>query len=175
MAETFLIADLHFGHSNIINFLRADGSKLRDFDTIEEHDEVLIHNWNSVVSNRDKVYVLGDVSMSRKHLGKVGWLNGDKVLYKGNHDTAKLSEYVNAGFRDVRAFGVMDNLVLSHIPIHPMEMGRFRGNVHGHLHDKVVMNGPTPDHRYRCVSAEQTNMTPISFDVVRHEMPEQGS
>ena len=32
----FFIADLHFGHNNVINFTNPDGSKCRDFDTVEE-------------------------------------------------------------------------------------------------------------------------------------------
>ena len=34
----------------------------RPFDTIEEHDEALIANWNSVVTEDDHVYILGDFS-----------------------------------------------------------------------------------------------------------------
>ena len=61
MTKTFLIADTHFGHNNIINFLKPDGSKLRNFLSIYDHDEYIIDKWNSVVKPEDKVYHLGDV------------------------------------------------------------------------------------------------------------------
>lgn len=49
MANIFLIADTHFSHLGVCQFLNNDGTKLRPFDNIEEMDEILIQNWNSVV------------------------------------------------------------------------------------------------------------------------------
>lgn len=49
----FFISDTHFGHSNILNFKREDGSPLRDYSSIEEHDEYLIQRWNSTVKATD--------------------------------------------------------------------------------------------------------------------------
>ena len=55
MGKNFYIADLHFGHKNII---RYDN---RQFASVDEMDNTLIKNWNSVVSNDDTVYILGDI------------------------------------------------------------------------------------------------------------------
>jgi len=85
---TFLTSDLHFGHRNIIRI-----GKGRPFDSIQEHDEALIENWNSVVKPGDLVYVLGDLSIEttideiRKPLSR---LNGAKHLILGNHDRKKI-------------------------------------------------------------------------------------
>ena len=49
--KTFFTSDLHFGHNK--DFLY----KPRGFDNIEEHDDTVIENWNSVVSKDDTVYV----------------------------------------------------------------------------------------------------------------------
>lgn len=56
MGKTYFIADLHFGHKNCLSY------DARPFTTIEEHDQALINNWNSVVCIDDDVWILGDIS-----------------------------------------------------------------------------------------------------------------
>ncbi len=161
--KTFLIADTHFGHANILTFKRNNGLPLRDFPNIDEHDELLIDNWNSVVSTNDKVYHLGDVGF--KSFSKLGYilerLNGTKVLIKGNHDGFKLSQYQQY-FKDIRGTHQLDKFILSHIPIHPESLSRWRGNIHGHVHDNTLQ-----DDRYINVSVENINFTPIDFEEIR--------
>lgn len=162
--NTFLISDTHFGHKNILSFKRNDGTSLRPaFNSIEEHDEFLIDNWNKVVSPTDKIYHLGDVGFYNvsKLLEIMSRLNGRKVLIKGNHDNLKLSQYAQC-FSDVRAYHVLDKFVLSHIPIHPESVTRWKGNIHGHLHANTL-----DDSRYINVSCEQINYTPISFEELK--------
>jgi calcineurin-like phosphoesterase family protein len=161
MPNIFLISDTHFGHVGVTQFLRIDGSKLRPWDNTEEMDEALVSNWNSVVSPKDKVYHLGDVVINRKALSTLSRLNGELILVKGNHDIFRIDEYLTY-FKDIRAYHILDNLIMSHIPIHPDSKGRFKGNIHGHLHDKVV-----GDPWYYNVSVEQINYTPIPFETVR--------
>ena len=50
----YYIADMHFGHTNVIRFDN------RPFADTEQMDEVLIQNWNERVTADDTVYVLGD-------------------------------------------------------------------------------------------------------------------
>lgn len=165
--KTFLVADTHWGHSNILNFLKKDGTHLRPgFADIKEHDQHLIDRWNSVVSPGDKVYHLGDVGFtSFTHVKNIfDALNGTKVLIKGNHDNFKLSQYAQI-FKDVRAYHVLDKFILSHIPIHPESLARWRANIHGHLHDNVH-----DDPRYINVSVERLdNYTPIEFQKIRDQ------
>ena len=87
--KTFLISDTHFGHGNILNFTRDDGTPLRGgFTDIDHHDEFLIQNWNKVVGVNDKVYHLGDVGFKSfaKLKETMDRLKGTKILIKGNHD-----------------------------------------------------------------------------------------
>lgn len=175
--QVFLIADPHFGHHGVCKFLRDDGTKLRPFDTPEEMDEAMIKNWNEVVRPVDKVYVMGDVVINRRCMPIFSRLNGKKVLIKGNHDIFQLKDYLTY-FYDIRAFHYLDKFALSHIPIHPDCLGRFAGNIHGHIHQRVVMmlDGDefrVPDPRYFCVSAEQINYTPIEWNLVRKKFYEQ--
>ena len=166
--KTFLISDTHFGHNNILSFKRNDGTPLRFFASIEDHDETLISNWNSVVKKEDKVYHLGDISMCgwSKTENILNRLNGTKVLIKGNHDEYKLSQYARV-FKDVRAYHRLDKFILSHIPIHPSSLSRWEANIHGHLHDNVY-----EDPRYFNVSVERIGFTPIDFQTLKERIYE---
>jgi len=167
MSKVFLISDTHFGHKNILTFLNQDGSKLRDFASVEEMDETMIDNWNKTVSKNDKVYHLGDLVFSNRKLQEVmPRLNGTKVLIKGNHDNLKLSQYMQF-FKDVRAYHILDKMLLSHIPVFVGSMERWGINIHGHLHGNNV-----PDPRYINVSVEQINFTPIDFEEIREQAKE---
>lgn len=167
MSNIFLIADTHFGHKNILSFLKEDNSLLRPFfKDIVEHDEYLIYKWNKTVSPKDKVYHLGDVGFTNfTTFSKVlQRLHGEKILIKGNHDIFKLSQYMQH-FKDVRATHTLDRMVLSHVPIHPDSLTRWDINIHGHLHDRFIK-----DKRYINVSVEHLNdYTPISFEELKEK------
>jgi len=166
--NTWLISDTHFGHENILKFTRDDGTKLRDFSSVEEMDECMINNWNSVVNAKDRVYHLGDVVINRKALSTLSRLNGRKMLIKGNHDIFKADEYLEY-FDDIKAYHVLDGLILSHVPIHPDSLGRFGCNIHGHLHYReVVDSNGVADLRYWNVSVERIGYTPISLEGLKH-------
>lgn len=167
--KTFLIADPHFSHEGMTKFTREDGTKLRPFNDAAEMDKELVSRWNSVVGKDDKVYVLGDVAMRKKHLPILLELNGKKVLIRGNHDIESAKEYLKY-FYDVRAFHYLDKFALTHFPIHPDSLGRYLANIHGHIHyRKVLLNGEE-DKRYYCVSAEHLDYTPVEWNVLRGEL-----
>lgn len=170
MTKTFLTSDTHFGHRNMANFLRDDGTKLRPYLDSDEMDEALIHNWNRVVSPQDKVYHLGDVAIPRSGLKCLARLNGRKILIKGNHDIFKLSDYAQY-FYDIRGSHYLDKYILTHIPIHESQLIRYKGNIHGHTHyRKVLQANGNPDPRYYCVCVEHTNYAPIEWNIVRNYM-----
>jgi calcineurin-like phosphoesterase family protein len=167
MSTVRFIADLHLSHKNIA--LR------RGFSSVEEHDEHIIEKWNRGVHKRDITYILGDVSMEKSspyHL--LSRLNGLKHVVLGNHDRRQdvkaLLEYVESVAGMMRYKGVM----LTHCPIHPSELDYgFNKNIHGHIHDKVVMKNvyewgyktdSIPDERYICVSCERVDYTPKTLE-----------
>lgn len=174
MANIFLISDQHYGHSNILNFFRSDGTtKLRSFTHVDEMDEHMIECHNSVVKPGDRVYFVGDVCMSHKNLPILNRLNGEKCLIKGNHDKAKLSQYLPY-FYDIRGSHQFDGLLLTHIPVHPDSLARWPCNIHGHLHYNRVMKSPHHiDPRYFNVSVECINYTPISLEELKLEIKKQ--
>ena len=182
MPAVFLVSDTHFGHAGVCRFTRNDGvTKLRPWDDPAEMDEAMVKAWNERVRPNDKVYHLGDVVINRKALSTLARLNGDKVLIRGNHDIFRDDEY-RQYFRELRAYHVMNGMILSHIPIHPESLGRFGVNIHGHLHANRVMrplatSGRTDviDTRYHCVCVEQTpDFAPILFEDVIKRIEAEG-
>lgn len=160
MSKTWVAADHHFGHANIITFKRDDGTPLRDFKSFEEHDEHIIAAHNRLVDPGDRVYLLGDVCIKRSFLHRLGRLNGRLVLVKGNHDIFNLKDYLPY-FDDIRSYVVQKDpeghkVIMSHIPIHSESLDRWGTNIHGHTHYRSV-----EDPRYICVSLEHTNFEPI--------------
>ena len=176
MPAVYLVSDTHFGHAGVCRFLRNDGvTKLRPWDNPEDMDEFMIKAWNETVRPNDKVYHLGDVVINRRALATLARLNGDKVLIRGNHDIFRDDEY-RKYFRELRAYHVMNGMILSHIPIHEESLGRFGTNIHGHLHANRVMKDGAVDVRYHCVCVEQTDFAPVLFeDVIKRIEAEGGT
>lgn len=187
MPAVFLTSDTHFGHAGVCRFTEADGvTKIRPWTDPDEMDEEMIKRWNATVRPNDKVYHLGDVVINRKSLKTLARLNGDKVLIRGNHDIFRDDEY-RLYFRELRAYHVMNGMILSHIPLHEASLGRFGVNIHGHLHSNRVKKargidaktGATVysdenDVRYHCVCVEQTDFTPILFENVIKRIEAEG-
>jgi len=188
MPSVFLVSDTHFGHAGVCHFTHENtGVKIRPWTDPDEMDEAMVKLWNDRVKPTDKVYHLGDVVINRKALKIMSRLNGDKVLIRGNHDIFKDEDY-RQYFRELRAYHVMNGMILSHIPVHADSLGRFGVNIHGHLHTRrvkkargvdartgEVLYSDEPDVRYHCVCVEQTDFAPILFeDVIRRIEAEGG-
>ena len=190
MPAVFLVSDTHFGHAGVCKFTHPDDPevKLRPWTDPDEMDEEMIRRWNDRVRPNDKVYHLGDVVINRKALKTLARLNGDKVLIRGNHDIFRDDEY-REYFRELRAYHVMNGMILSHIPVHEASLGRFGVNIPGHLHASrvkkargvdaktgTVLYSTEIDPRYHCVCVEQTDFTPILFeDVIKRIEAEGGT
>lgn len=86
--HTFFTSDTHFGHANIIRFCK------RPFENVEEMNEVLIENWNKVVSDDDTVFHLGDFAFGGSNVWKeiIPRLKGHINLIIGNHDRKNLRQ-----------------------------------------------------------------------------------
>lgn len=169
MADIFVISDTHFNHGNILKFTdRHSGQSVRPFDTVHDMNETMVDNWNSVVKPGDKVYHLGDVFFGSPVHFKALWprLNGRKRLVVGNHDDVK---FLSSGafFEKVMLWRKFENLLLTHVPVHPttLQEHRFDGkemiNVHGHIHQN-----PSPDGPYKCVCVEQIYYKPLNIEEI---------
>lgn len=201
MSNIFFISDTHFGHEKLVGKGAAgfskpmhgescgDGESARPFATIEEHDEALLKNWNSVVGVNDTVYHLGDFAVggdiSDRVRDIISQLNGRMNLTPGNHCTWKKIQEIMKTVKNFNklqgSFEFRGDFILQHIPVHPREVSkRFKACVHGHLHKEVVVfDGPfcgeaPVDPRYVNVSCEQINYTPISWDDIKQRLRNDG-
>jgi calcineurin-like phosphoesterase family protein len=172
MPNIFLVSDTHFGHANILKFTKADGSPVRSFSCVEEMDDHMVDCWNKVVKPVDKVYHLGDVAMKHQDIKTVARCNGHKRLLRGNHDIHDLKKYTPY-FEEVYATRLLDNMLLSHIPIHPGSLMGRGVNIHGHVHNNVpeLHFGVN----YLNVSVEMINYTPISLEDAKKIFRDRGA
>lgn len=179
MNDIWVISDTHWHHANMLTFITPDGRKVRPWlpEQVDEMDEYMVDRWNSVVKPQDKIYHLGDVAMDKKFIAIVGRCNGHKRLVRGNHDIHPIKLYL-AVFDEVYATRWFEDVIMSHIPLHPESLGpkavdrpRKWANIHGHVHNNVPQGhfGPV----YYNVSVEMIDYTPVHIDEVRKRLREQ--
>ena len=142
MAKVFFIADLHFGHKDVIAFDH------RPFKDVEEMETEMICKWNAKVSRDDHVFVIGDMfgGVTTAHACEiVHSLNGRIHLIRGNHDPR--GQVFESLFEDVAVYkqiqvrvrGVKQRVILRHRLL-PIFKGHDEGVVmlYGHTHDSIV-------------------------------------
>ena len=110
----YYIADLHFSHQEIIRFDK------RPYQTIEQMNNDLVKRWNDTVTDRDDVYVLGDMFWNTDDAPMIlQMLKGRIHLIKGNHD--KITSDMMHYFSSISGYAEIDdnghNLILCHYPI----------------------------------------------------------
>lgn len=178
----FFVSDTHFGHRNIIEFCN------RPFNSVEEMDEKLIENWNSVVKPNDWVFDLGDFAFAPKHRWTelLSELNGRHILILGNHDITRWpGDNIMRLFYRVEQQMILKidgrTVYLNHYPFlcyggsyrHPNEAVYA---LHGHVHsgpncggkdcDRLPMRFP---YQYD-VGVDNNNYTPISWEQVKERI-----
>ena len=171
----YFTSDLHFNHGNILAYEPIT----RPFATIDEMNETLIANWNSVVKPEDTVYVLGDFAMgpAADVHGLVSRLNGTIKLVRGNHDTpAKLKIYQEMGIeiKDIEYLTYKGRFfILCHFPIASEEFMQMVVNdnsevinVYGHVHSNAQKGFYKGTYH---IGVDTNNLTPISIEQVWNE------
>lgn len=164
MNNTLFIADPHFEHANIIRYCN------RPYANLAEMRRDLIYKWNSVVTDDDIVYMLGDFSFGpiTKIREYVAALAGTKHLVMGNHDRHKPHQYLDCGFVSVSKQPIiLDNkYILSHRPIQDTPYI----NIYGHIHNNPITDYSMDPTRSCCVSVECINYTPITLEAINDRM-----
>lgn len=177
--EIWISSDLHLWHENIIRYCS------RPFKDGHEMTELLIQWHNELVKPEDHWYHLGDLTMLRGSLGSsqahrtiaaVRRMHGHKRTLLGNHDHFPPKVYLECGFEKIVGTGQwLDDMILSHYPVHPTSLARSRGCVHGHTHDNpdepvhawVDKNGKQYVQPFLNVCVERTNYRPLPLYQVK--------
>jgi len=170
----YFTADTHFGHKLPIN-KTIMGKQVRPFETVEEMNEALISNWNKVVSSKDEVYHLGDVSLCNVSKTKeiLDRLNGKIYLISGNHEHSALDKKCIDRFEWVKPYHKFDvdieevktRICLMHFPIACWDKMHYGAiHLHGHSHYSYL----PPFGKIMDVGVDNplSNYSPFSFDQI---------
>lgn len=161
MSNIWFWSDPHFHHKNICRLSN------RPFSSVEEMNEKLIDNFNSVVKQGDRVFCLGDFSFGRQEETEKIFNRLNKCqhhLIFGNHDgdeSSKLPWNWARSYYELKINGV--KLVLFHYPIQSWN-GAFRGSIHlhGHSHGHVK----SENIKRMDVGVDCCNYSPINLDQI---------
>lgn len=164
----FFLADTHFGDRNIIRY------ENRLFSSTGDMDNALIHNWNNIVSEKDKVFLVGDFSAYglEKSREICHQLNGEKFLVMGNHDTQNEQYYYECGFSGVSRYPIIyENFwIVSHEPLY-INRNMPYANIFGHVHANPIYADFSE--QSFCVSVERTDYKPVAFSEIERRIREE--
>lgn len=126
MSNVWFCSDLHLGHKNIQKF------RTPLVDSMEMNTQRILNDWNTHVTKRDIVFVLGDFCFNEELYNTLDLPGQTKYLIRGNHDRFTTKTYLNF-FNEVEGIVKYKGMWLSHAPVHPDEL-RGKPNIHGHVH-----------------------------------------
>jgi calcineurin-like phosphoesterase family protein len=151
----FFTSDTHLGHANIIKYCH------RPFSSVEEMDGTIIKNWNSVVSEQDLVYHLGDFAF-RQHHSYRKQLNGEIIFIEGNHDKVTGPGLFKEVHKLLRIKINEYDITLCHFAMRVWNKSHFNSwHLYGHSHGGLPPEGKSWD-----VGVDNNNFTPLSLDQV---------
>jgi calcineurin-like phosphoesterase family protein len=179
--NVWFASDYHFHHANVIKF---DG---RPFDCVEDMNETLIENWNSVVKDNDIVFYLGDLSFN-KNIGEskqlVNRLKGKIHFILGNHDDEKfikelkrfesVSDYINLTIADKDHPQGKQSIMMMHYAMLRWDKAHYGSwHLHGHSHHSLMKDPNYDDYYKRRVLDMGCNgwdYTPVSYSEIKKIM-----
>lgn len=167
----YFTSDLHLNHTNIIKYSN------RPFQDVQEMNEILVLNWNKLITSVDEVYVLGDIGMGNPS-NYIKRMNGTKYLVAGNHDKKNLKnqEFTSLwnwvkDYYELKLDGQL--IVMCHYPFASWN-GMHRNSIclHGHCHGSMEKSLPwiTTGGKIMDVGVDVHGYCPISLNVVNSYM-----
>lgn len=143
--QILYISDCHFYHDNLCRNLDHRG-----FIDFEEMNEFMIKQWNSRVTPKDDVYILGDFCFGKGDAAEriIKQLKGKLHLIIGNHDRfLQDKSFDRRLFRSIEPYSEIRDkgrtVILSHYPVFCYK-GQYRKNtdgspatymLYGHVHN----------------------------------------
>ena len=129
-SNVYFTSDTHFQHGNIIKFCN------RPYSNVEEMNNAIIENWNSVVGPNDIVFHLGDFAWSGSWHKGLDKLIGKIYLILGNHDIVDFKNSYQEkfeGFSQQICINIEgQRVLLNHFPIlcYPDKCWQLFGHCH---------------------------------------------
>ena len=183
-SRIYFTSDTHASHLNVLKYCN------RPFADVDEMNEVLVRNWNSVVGPDDHVYHLGDFSMGGferwNWFAEEGRLNGHIHLILGNHDIERLLKE-NFNFDRFDSIELEHILIIEgwHVFLNHFPFASFSGNydgkvmaLSGHTHvgqlssaveSYDALNAIYKPNQYD-VGIDNNNFTPVSWAEVKNKV-----
>jgi calcineurin-like phosphoesterase family protein len=172
--QTYFTSDTHFDHKYIIQYCD------RPFKNIDEMNVTIVEKWNSIVTNNDTVYHLGDFTLGDiRHFTKwVSQLNGNIKILSGSHDHLWLKDFVESDkvqvvmplvsveFPEIMVGEYPQVIALCHYSMQVWDRSLY-GSWHlfGHSHGTLKGIGLSFD-----VGVDCTEFAPIPLEVIASKM-----
>lgn len=176
--KIFVVSDWHFFHNREFIY------KARGFNNVEDMNNAIITNHNSLVNADDDVYVLGDLLLGgadslEKGLQLISSMNGKLHLVRGNHCTDKrwaayghlpnVVEQQNAIYLNYHKY----HFYMSHYPsltgnLEKESLHQCTINLYGHTHQQTNFYQDIPFMYH--VGVDSHNCHPVTLDSAIEEM-----
>lgn len=161
---TYVISDLHFNHPGILRLER------QEFANVDQHNEFVIRQYNSVVKPDDTCYILGDIGFYNVYdlAPLCRQLNGHKIMIRGNHDRFTDDQALHLlGFEQVinHPYYYDDHTILSHEPVREALDNPYVINIHGHVHKTTLKTDRC--HNYINVNCFMTDYLPLRMETIQ--------
>lgn len=161
----YFTSDTHLGHANIIKHAK------RPFASVEEMDEALIRNWNTVVKPGDTVYHLGDFSWGATDAATyLRRLNGNIHIVFGNHDkpVRKIAHLFKSAQDLLEVSVEAQRITLCHYAMRVWNKSHHGAwQLYGHSHGSLPDN---PNALSCDVGVDCWSYTPVSMAQLRRKM-----
>jgi calcineurin-like phosphoesterase family protein len=157
----YFSSDFHFGDERLNLFGRDLIAK-----NSEDIDNLIITNYNNIITDDDTVYFNGDVAVTLDGLKKVSLLKGYKILIKGNYDQQFTQEQLSEYFHEIYENKIIDingePVFINHYPTNCLEE---LFNITAHVHGvwKVQRNMVN-------VGVDAWHFQPVSEDMIIFQM-----
>lgn len=178
MSKTYITSDTHFDHTNILKYSPWARGHFKD---IEQMNEAIVSNINSMVTDQDILIIAGDICFSShgKTAEFLKRINGQKKLVWGNHD-AKFRQSTEFQTQK-RLMGVVwegdylefdhkfqdkkYKIVVNHFPFLTWNRSHHGSiNLHGHCHSAPE------DRNLQGLAVRQMDIGMCGNDMMPHDM-----
>lgn len=158
----YFTADEHYGHKRVIEYSG------RPFSSVQEMDECIMDNFNSVVTGKDTTVHIGDFSLAgkkREIIEKkyIQRLNGNHIFVNGSHDHWLRSSHPKSIWeRKIEN----QQICCCHYAMRTWPKSHYGAwLLFGHSHGRM------PDYGYSTdVGVDARDYKPVSFEELRAEM-----